>query len=70
MHNIEKSIFRCGEYIGYSGGVWRIVRLNKLWAAYDTAHNRPIICASTLRKLSLILENQTAPFESTIIYSI
>lgn len=70
MHNIEKSIFRRGEYIGYSSGLWRIVRLNKLWIAYDTAHNRPIIRASTLRKLSVILENQIAPFDSTIIFSI
>jgi hypothetical protein len=70
MHNIEKSIFRRGEYIGYCGGVWRIVRLNKLWFAYDTAHNRPIISTNTLKKLSLILESQSTPFESTIIYSI
>ena len=70
MHNIEKSMFRPSEYIGYGAGIWRIVRSNKLWVAYDTAHNRPIIRTSTLRKLSLILENQTAPFESTIIYSI
>lgn len=70
MYNIEKSIFRSGEYIGYGAGLWRIVRLNKLWIAYDTAHNRTIIRASTLAKMSELLEKQLAPFESTIIYSI
>ena len=26
--NIDKSAFRCGEYVGYSGGVWRIKKAN------------------------------------------
>lgn len=26
MHNIEKSAFKKGEYVGYANGVWRIRR--------------------------------------------
>ena len=34
MHNIEKSAFRKGEYVGYGGGlVWRIVKGSQ-WYAY------------------------------------
>jgi len=25
-HNVEKSAFRRGEYVGYAGGCWRITR--------------------------------------------
>ena len=67
MNNIEKSIFRRGEYVGYSAGVWRIVRGAGQWLAYDSSHNRPMLRASTLRKLSALLETQRAPFESTIL---
>ena len=34
MHNIEKSAFRRGEYVGYGGGyTWRIVKQG-YWYAY------------------------------------
>jgi hypothetical protein len=35
MHNIEKSAFRRGEYVGYGGGyVWRIMKHDSGWYAY------------------------------------
>ena len=36
MHNIEKSAFRRGEYVGYGGGyTWRIpVKQGGYWYAY------------------------------------
>lgn len=67
MHNIEKSFFRRGEYIGYGAGMWRIVRGSAQWFAYDSSHNRSMLRATTLRKMSALLEMQTAPFESTIL---
>jgi hypothetical protein len=66
MYNIEKSIFRKGEYVGYGNGAWRIVRNSKQWLACDSAHDRPMLRARTLRELSALLETQRAPFESTI----
>ena len=29
FHNIERSAFRPGQYVGYSNGVWRIWRWSK-----------------------------------------
>lgn len=29
FHNIEKSGFRKGEYVGYAGGAWRITSLSQ-----------------------------------------
>lgn len=67
MNNIEKSIFRSGEYVGYGAGVWRIVRGAGQWLAYDSSHNRTMLRAKTLRNLSALLETQRAPFELTIL---
>jgi hypothetical protein len=44
LHNIEKSAFREGQYVGYGGGhVWRIRRSNSSygnwWAQSTTEHN-------------------------------
>lgn len=40
LHNIEKSAFRKGEYVGYGGGkVWRIKKTNNSNANWF-AHNR------------------------------
>lgn len=56
LHNIEKSGFHHGEYIGYGAGtVWAIRRIfeNDGWKATtcgDVLH--PIICAKTLSELS------------------
>lgn len=34
MHNIEKSSFRRGAYVGYGGGaVWHITRNGRQWRA-------------------------------------
>ena len=54
-HNIEKSAFRAGEYVGYGRGrVWRIRRDGKAWRAMsDTgeAHS-----AATLLAISALIE--------------
>lgn len=33
LHNIEKSGFHKGEYVGYAGGAWRIARCDRGWIA-------------------------------------
>ena len=33
MHNIEKSGFHPGEYVGYAGGAWRIYKFDWGWRA-------------------------------------
>ena len=62
LHNIEKSGFRRGEYIGYAAGkVWRIVKSKGAygnWLAYDM-HNpkgNDTLYAWTLASLSLLLK--------------
>ena len=40
MHNIEKSAFRQGQYVGYGGGkVWRISKSNSSFGNWF-AHNQ------------------------------
>lgn len=63
-HNIERSGFRRGEYVGYAHGVWHIRRINgRQWEAIfpcirsadsciRSADYRPAIVARTLRDLS------------------
>lgn len=66
LHNIEKSAFRAGEYVGYAAGaMWRIRRCapNKgLWiaTAYDTKSSS--ICRFTLRAISIELERLNKAF--------
>jgi hypothetical protein len=61
-HNIERSGFRRGEYVGYAHGVWHIRRINgrQLWEAIfpciRIADYRPAIVAQTLRELSTRLD--------------
>ena len=52
MNNIEKSIFRSGEYVGYGAGVWRIVRGAGQWLAYDSSHNRTMLRAGLTHSTS------------------
>ena len=62
MHNIEKSAFRHGEYIGYGGGkVWRIRKTNSTygnWIARDQNDNAlwDPIYAFRLKEMSEKLE--------------
>ena len=56
-HNIERSGFRRGEYVGYAHGVWHIRRINsRRWEAsfpcIRTADSRPAFIARTLREIS------------------
>jgi hypothetical protein len=72
MHNIEKSAFRRGEYVGYGAGlVWRIVRTNSSfgnWQARPLEHTcgdnlqlkNTSIFARRLRDMSEKLESFAA----------
>jgi len=60
-HNIGRSGFRRGEYVGYANGVWHIRRITRggktsRWEASFPcilrADSRPAIVARTLRDLS------------------
>lgn len=55
LHNIEKSAFRPGQYVGYAAGlVFRIWREGKQWVAVSGDYRRT---APTLAYLSVALEN-------------
>lgn len=72
LHNIEKSGFHHGQYVGYSGGrVFRITRSNSSfgnWAARQQndvpgypAQRQPMLYAFTLEALSLQLDGLPKP---------
>jgi hypothetical protein len=58
LHNIEKSAFRKGEYVGYACGlVFHIRKDGREWIAYAQGSGiRPIVCPS-LALMSVALEN-------------
>lgn len=62
LHNIEKSAFNKGEYVGYAGGVWRI-RRNTLsygnWIARHRDMPNLVFYAFTLSALSDKLNQYT-----------
>ena len=39
LHNIEKSGFHKGQYVGYANGAWRIRRDGKLWRVTPQTSN-------------------------------
>jgi hypothetical protein len=58
FHNIEKSAFRKGEYVGYSSGiVFRIAKCDGGWYAWADGVGRLCPPLPTLRDVSLRLEN-------------
>lgn len=68
LHNIEKSAFRPGQYVGYAYGVWSIARAGKTWRAVHRDDTwRPVQCADTLAELSLKLAAQPAPPSSSLL---
>ena len=59
LHNIEKSAFRKGEYVGYCNGAQRIVKFNHQWVCngfVSYAGTRMYNAAATLEELSKILD--------------
>lgn len=57
LHNIEKSAFRRGEYVGYASGlVFRVIRVNGGWQAVSR-DNKVSRTMPTLALLSVALEN-------------
>lgn len=60
-HNIEKSAFRRGEYVGYADGVWSITkneRSSEKWLAVKRDGPVNILYADTLKELSEKLEKE------------
>ena len=58
MHNIEKSAFRRGEYVGYGGGyTWRIVKQG-YWYAYARGSDK-MLHGLRLKDLQTQLEGLT-----------
>ncbi len=57
MLNIEKSVFRKGEYVGYAAGlVWHIRKDGREWVAIAEGAGRRLRMP-TLALLSVALEN-------------
>ena len=56
MHNIEKSAFRRGQYVGYGGGkVWHIRKTNSTygnWIAWDRDNEANPVYAFRLKDMS------------------
>ena len=65
LHNVEKSGFHRGEYVGYSKyGVWRIVKYGAEWRAnlktgqiVTNLPFAPVLTENTLFAMSKKLEN-------------
>lgn len=64
MHNIEKSAFKKGEYIGYANGVWHIKRTNSSYGNWIARHRddpqMPVVWAFRLKDLSEKLTHHSA----------
>lgn len=57
LHNIEKSGFRKGEYVGYALGAWTIRRGAAGWLAIRQNDPRDMLSAQTLERLSKLLDD-------------
>jgi len=57
MHNIEKSGFHRGEYVGYNDGPWRIVRTGSGWRATKQQPPFAVVSGLTLNEVSRKIEN-------------
>jgi len=60
MHNIEKSAFRRGEYVGYAHGVWRITKSKSPFGTWCATHTTEVrrgsVYAFRLKDLSTELQ--------------
>jgi hypothetical protein len=59
LHNIEKSAFCKGEYVGYCNGAQRIIKSGQQWVCsglVSSAGTRMYASAATLKELSKILD--------------
>ena len=59
LHNIERSAFRKGEYVGYCNGAQRIIKSGQQWVCnglVSSAGTRMYASAATLEELSEILD--------------
>lgn len=64
LHNIDKSAFRHGEYVGYALGVWRIRKSSSAFGRWCATHRdnlrAPTLYAFTLGALSAKLSEYEA----------
>lgn len=58
FHNIEKSFFHRGEYVGYGAGTWRIFRWSGQWRAVRQDLTHRTFTAKNLQTLSQQLEKE------------
>jgi hypothetical protein len=75
FHNIEKSVFRRGEYVGYADGVWIIRRTNSSFGNWAARHrddkSAPLILAWRLDEMSAKLEEheKSRPQKTVFIFA-
>lgn len=63
-HNIEKSGFRKGEYVGHAAsGAWRIRKSSKRWIAREV-HGTAMLFGDTLGHVSMLLEAANDAFKA------
>lgn len=55
LHNIEKSVFSRGEYVGYADGVWEISKSSGMWWAFHRERKHPAQIARKLETLSELI---------------
>ncbi len=69
-HNIEKSPFRKGEYVGYANGVWHIRKSTSAYGQWCATHqsdrNAPRLYSWRLSDMSIRLEEYAAPWQPII----
>lgn len=57
MHNVEKSAFHKGQYVGYGAGtVWNIRKDGKSWRADDVYGNQNTKLAASLKDIAALIE--------------
>ena len=56
LHNVDKSPFRKGEYVGYANGVWHIRRNYAGWIANHRENKHTGITGMTLSDISAQLD--------------
>ena len=68
LHNIEKSGFHKGQYVGYANGAWRIRRDGKLWRVTpQTSNGGSGFARRTLAEVSTHLAAMPAPASGDLL---
>lgn len=62
-HNIDKSAFRKGEYVGYGNGAWKVSKSGNRWQARKGSE---YFFGDTLRDISEQLAERNAAYAQAI----